>query len=256
MAITAGVVSLLSVGSNQVQLVATPATGAVGSVTQQWYMSTAPFVAPAGDLLVGETSLSLSLSNLIPNTAYYFTLRYEDSTGPVFVNSNQLVVTTVPAQQRINIFAQAPFLGMLDLKVGPTNVIAGQVDVSQVTPVYNGQAMQIVNSVGGIPKFAAVTSPNTPQFTWGFIVYDIKSRLYNVGDRFEIAMNGSCMWLYATEAIPAGSQVVLDTTSPGAVQLPGHSANMVGVGVALDQATAYGQLIRVIITAPSYTVFP
>ncbi len=257
MAFVAGTISLVSVSSNSAQLAVTPSTGGTGAVTQQWYFSDATGFTPpgAGLAVAGGTGLSVTANNLIPNTVNYFRVIFTDSTAATVLTA-QLAVTTTSASQSMNQFAQSPFLGQLDLMVGPTNTYAGQVDAGQTTPVYAGTAMKIVNTTGGIPKFVACTAQTDE--TWGFVSYDVKSRVYVAGDRFEIATAGSCMWLYATAQTDSGEQVVLGAVSPGSVSpVSGpHTANSILVGRALDQATAYGSLIRVLLESPSHTEIP
>lgn len=256
MSLTAGVLSLVAVQSSTAQLATTVATGGTGPYTYQWYRSTTTGFSPGGgNILTGQTALSLSDSGLIPNTIYYYKVVYTDTgNSNTTVNSTQLVVTTVAPSQSINSFAQAPFLGSLDLKVGPTNVTAVQIDVTQATPLYGGSAVKVVNNGNGAPTVVgcAADSDNV----WGFICYDIKSASYIAGSRAEIAQAGSCMFLYATEAIARGDQVVLDLTSLGAVQDASGATGDNIVGYAYDQATAYGQLIRVYLKTPSFAVVP
>ena len=95
-------------------------------------------------------------------------------------------------------------------------------------------------------------SPSLIHQVWGFLVYDIKSASYVSGNRCEIAQAGACMYLYATTAIARGAQVVLDLTSPGSVQAATGSDTI--IGYAYDSATAYGQLIRVVLSTPSFLV--
>lgn len=257
MAFVAGTISLVSVSSNSAQLAVSASSGGVNPVSQQWYVSTTNGFTPGvGNAIAGATGLSVSQSSLIPNTTYYYKVVFTDS-APATVTSAQFTVTTASASQSMNQFNQAPFLGQMDLMVGPTNVYAGQIDESQSGPVYAGTAMKIVNSsFGGIPKFVACTAATDE--TWGFVAYDVKSRVYLPGDRFEIATAGSCMWLYATAQINSGAVVILDPSSQGAVAPASgtHPANSFEVGRALDQAAAYGSLIRVLLECPSNTVIP
>jgi hypothetical protein len=248
MVLTAGVITQQSVGYNSAQLISTSATGGTGPYTQQWYRSTTTgFVPGAGNILAGQTGLTLSDSGLIPNTVYFYKVVYTDAVAAT-VTSSQYATTTTPASQGINQFAMASFLGMIDLKVGNTNVTAGQVDVTQSGLLYGGSAVKVIDGPNGIPTIVACTADTDN--VWGFIVYDIKSQAYAIGSRCEIAQQGSCIWLFATTAIARGSQVVLDLTSSGAVQAATGVDTI--VGYAFDQATAYGQLIRVILTTPSF----
>lgn len=254
MTLTAGVLTLVSESSSTVNAVSTAASGGVGPYTQQWYRSTTTGFSPGGgNILAGQTALSLSDSGLIPNTPYYYKVVYTDTgNSNATVNSTQLVVTTFSPSQNQNQFMQAPFLGDLDLKVGPTNVVGMIVDSSQSGFLYAGSAVKIVNNALGVPSFIGCTAD--ADAVAGFIAYDIKSRLYKPGDRAEVALQGTCLFLYATTAIARFGQVVLDVTSPGSVQSAVGQTGAAIVGYAYDQASAYGQLIRVIVGTPSFQV--
>jgi hypothetical protein len=252
MTLTAGILTLQSVGSTTDQLVTTAASGGTGPYTQQWYRSTTTGFSPgSGNIITGATGLTLNDSGLIPNTPYFYKVVFTDVGASATVNSAQLAVTTIAASENINQFAMAPFLGMLDLKVGNTNVNAGQIDVTQSGLLYGGSSVNVVNNSNGIPT--VIGSATDTDNVWGFIVYDIKSQSYGIGARCEIAQAGSCIWLYATTAITRGTQVVLDLSSPGSVQAATGSDTV--IGYAYDQATAYGQLIRVVLKTPSFLAF-
>jgi hypothetical protein len=250
MSYTAGTLSILSVSSNSDQLSSTQATGGTGPYTVQWYRSTTTGFSPGGgNIITGATSLTLNDSGLIPNTPYYYKVVYTDTGfSNDTITSSQLTVTTTAPSQSQNQFSQAPFLGETDLKVGPTNVTEAMIDVTQSGLLYAGSAVNVVNGPNGIPT--VVGSATDTDNVWGFIVYDIKSQSYPVGARCGVAQLGTCIWLYATNAIARGAQVVLDLTSPGGVQAATGSDTI--VGYAYDQATAYGQLIRIVVSTPSF----
>lgn len=253
MALTAGTISLISKTSNTAQLNVTPATGGTGPYTQQWYRDTQSGFSPGvGNIIAGATALTLNDSGLIPGTTYYYKVVFTDTgDSNAEVTATQLAVTMDNPGQNINQFSEQPFLGMLDLKVGPTTVVAGQIDSTQLTELYGGSAVKLVDSADGAPKVVGCEADSDDVF--GFIVYDIKSKAYNAGDRCEIAMKGSCMFLYATEAIARGAQVVLDLTSLGSVTGASGESGANIVGWAYDKATAYGQLIRVMLETPSFS---
>lgn len=246
----AGVLTLQNAGSNTTQIVTTSASGGVGPYTQQWYRSTTTGFTPgSGNILTGQTGLVLNDTNLIPNTVYYYKVVYTDTGfSNDTVTSSQLAVTTIAAIQNMNQFQMSPFIGMLDLKVGTTSVFSAQVDVTQSGLLFNGSAVNVVNGPNGIPTIVASTTDSDN--IAGIIVYDIKSQSYAVGARCEVAFAGSCMWLYATTAITRFNQICLDLTSPGSVQAATGTNTI--IGFAFDQATSYGQLIRVILTTPSF----
>lgn len=253
MVLTAGTLSIVQVQSNTDNLISTAATGGTGPYTNQWYRSTTSAFTPgSGNILTGQTALTIADSGLIPNTLYYYKVIYTDTgLSNDTVTASQLAVTTVAPLQSPNSFAQAPFLGQLDLKVGPTNVVSMQIDTTQATALFAGTAVNVVNNGNGIPT--VIASAADTDSVAGFIVYDIKSASYPSGTRCEVAMAGTCIFLYATTAIARFAQVVLDLTSPGSVQAATGSDTV--VGYAYDQATAYGQLIRVILSTPSFLAY-
>jgi hypothetical protein len=253
MALTAGTISVISKTSNTAQLNVTPATGGTGPYTNQWYRDTSNGFSPgAGNIIAGATELTLNDTGLIPGTTYYYKVVQTD-TGHSNdqVTATQATLTTDNPGVQINSFDEQPFLGMLDLKVGPTNVVAALIDLTQATALYGGSAVKLVDSADGAPKVVGCAADSDEVF--GFIVYDIKSKAYNAGDRCEIAQGGSCMWLYASAAIARGVQVVPNLSSSlGTVQDSSGQTGANKCGWAYDKATAYGQLIRVMLTCPSY----
>lgn len=250
MTITAGVASVLSVGSNTAQLSATAATGASGTVTYQWYKSiTTGFTPGGGNIIAGATSLSLSDSGLIPNTPYYWKLQATDSTGPTTVTYTQVTATTTPTQLSQNQFQLTTILGKVDLQYD-VNTVSVQIDVSQVAALYAGSAVKMVDSATGVPKVIGCAA-NSDEVL-GFINYDVKNVAYLPGNMAEISLSGNVMYLYATAAIARGAQVTLDLTSPGAVGPLVSSSGADIVGWAYDKAPAAGALIRVFLKTPSF----
>lgn len=254
MVLAAGTISLVSKSSNSAQLVVTAASGGTGPYTNQWYRSTTPGFSPDGsNIITGATALTLNNTGLIPSTTYYYkVVQVDTGHSNDTVTATQLSVSLDNPSQSINQFAQAPFLGQLDLKVGPTNVVAVQIDATQATGLYAGSAVKIVDSVDGVPKVVGCAAESDEVL--GFIAYDIKSKVYVAGDRAELVMAGGCVFLYATEAIARGVQVVLDLSSLGSVQGAAGETGSTIVGWAYDKATAYGQIIRVMVSTPSFKV--
>lgn len=254
MSLTAGTISLVSKASTTANLAVTAASGGTGPYTNQWYRSiTTGFSPGGGNIIAGATALTLADSGLIPGTIYYYKVVQTDTgNSNTTVTATQLAVTLDPPSQNINSFAQAPFVGQLDLRVGPSNVVAVQIDTSQATPLTAGTAVKIVDSVGGVPKVVGITADTDEVL--GFIVYDIKSKQYVAGDRAELAMAGCCMFLYAASAIARGVQVVPEALSPGSVQAASGLTGDKLVGWAYDKAAAYGDLIRVVLQTPSFKV--
>lgn len=249
MSITAGVITSVFIGPNSAQLSATAATGGTAPYTYQWYRDTSGtgFTPGGGNILTGQTALTLNDTNLIPNTTYYYKVVATDAV-PASVTYTALAVTTTPASLNPNQFAMLALVGTLDLRIGPTNVMAAQIDVTQSTPLYPGMPVKFVNNANGIPTvIAAGTSmPN------GYIIYDQKSPAFTAGMRCEIARSLTVMWLYSTAAIARGTQVTLDQFIASGVHQVTGSSGLPIVGEAIDQATASGQLMRVSLSVPSF----
>lgn len=256
MSLTAGTLSQVSVGSTTANLSATAATGGTGPYTQQWYRSTTSGFSPGGgNIITGATGLTLSDSGLIPNTNYFYKVVYTDTgNGNTTVNSSQLAVTTSPPALNPNQFAGTPLLGTLDELV-PIETISGAIDLSlsASTPAYAGQLVKLVaqSSSNAAPKVTPITANTDKAF--GVIVFDIKSPTFGPGARCELALS-DYVYMYATGAITQGSQVCPDITTVGGVQAATGSSNNSLIGWALDGASAAGQLIRVRLTLPTYSV--
>jgi hypothetical protein len=251
MTVTAGSLSQVAVAATTINVLASAATGGINPVTYQWYRSTTSGFTPgAGNSVSGATALALADSGLIPNTKYYYEIVATDSTASTASSSQIAIVTTAPVLSQ-NQFAQTPFVGVVDMSVGSTNVIAAQIDASAGTNVYYpGQFVKIVaNNNGGLPKVIGAAAKSDQVF--GAIRFNVKDISYGAGQNCEVAMFGTVMWFYATGAITQMAEVCLDTTSPGGVQATGNTATF--VGIALDGAAAAAALIRVMLVPnPAY----
>ncbi len=253
MTLTAGVLSQVSVASTTANLLATAATGGTSPYTYQWYRSTTTgFTVGAGNILAGKTALTLADSGLTPGTQYYYKVVATD-TGHSndTVEYVQLAVATAAPVLSPNSFAQSPYLGMVDLRF-PYNSVSVQIDTTQATPLYAGAAVKMVDSADGVPKVIGCSADSSECL--GFINFDIKTVSFVAGVGAEISMAGNVMYLYATGAIARGVQVSLDLTTNGGVRSAAGNTGDKIVGWAYDKAAAAGQLIRVFLKTPSFTV--
>lgn len=252
MALTAGVLSLVSVTSTTSNIAATAASGGTGPYTQQLYRSTTTGFSPgAGTLIAGATGLTFQDTGLIPNTQYYYVMVYTDTgAGSATVNSAQLSVATLATTLNPNQFAQTPIVGMIDLRFD-YDTVAAQIDVSQVTALYAGMAVKVVDSTDGVPKVIGCAANADNVF--GFINFDIKTVQYVAGSMCELSQGGNVIYLYATGPISRGKQVTLDLTTGGGVaqSVPSSGNNI--VGWSFDKAVSAGTLIRVKLICPSFT---
>jgi hypothetical protein len=255
MAITAGVVSLSAVTSTTASLVATPATAGTAPYTYQWYRSTVTGFSPgSGNILTGQTALTLNDTNLVPNTTYFYVLAATDQV-PTTVDYTQVTVLTQPQSMSQNQFSQTPYIGMPDMRYEP-NTIAAQVSPNQVAPIYNGMAVKIDTAIvqtgsNGIPQMILATA-NTDSVA-GFVIYDLKSLSYKPGDAMSVGLADTVLYLYSTTAITPFTQVQLDLTTGGGVAAKVGSSGANLVGFAFDGASAAGQLIRVYLKTPSFS---
>jgi hypothetical protein len=251
MSLAAGALSKVSVGPTTASLLSGAATGGTGPYTYQWYRSTVSGFTPGGgNIIAGATSLTLNDSGLIPNTQYYYEVIATDTgNSNATADSAQLAVQTSAPVLSPNSFAQAPIVGMIDMRFD-YDTVSAQIDVSQATPLYAGQAVKIVDSSDGVPKVVAVAANSDEVF--GFINFDIKSITFAAGQACEISMAGNYMYLYATTAISRGTQVQLDISTVGGVAAKVGSSGADIVGFAFDKAVAAGALIRVKLGVPSF----
>lgn len=246
MTYAAGALSKVLVNQTTAILSSAAATGGTGPYTYQWYRSTTNSFSPgAGNILSGQTALSLNDSGLTPGQTYYYVVVATDTgNGNATANSAQLTVIMEPAQNQ-NQFAMSPIVGMVDMQVGPTNVISAQVDVSVASAsapnnvIYGGQAVKVVaNTAGGILKVAPCTASNDQAI--GFVVYNVKDIQYVAGQNLEVALFGSVVWCFATGAITQFARCCLDVTYVGGVQATGNSATV--MGWAFDGVAAAGPI--------------
>lgn len=251
MAVTAGALTLVSKTATKVVASSAAATAGTGPYTYQWYRSlTSGFTPGGGNILSGETSLTLEDDGLIPGTQYYYKVVATDTGDSNATDeSEQLSVITDIATPSQNQFTISEILGMLDMRFNP-NSVAVQIASTQEGSLYAGQAVKIVDSAGGVPKVIACAADSDSVL--GFLNYNIKNAAYLAGDAAEISMAQNVMFLRATAAIARGAQVALDLTTIGGVKPVSGSGGENIVGWAFDKAVSAGDLIRVMLTTPSF----
>lgn len=149
--------------------------------------------------------------------------------------------------QAINQFKQAPVQGELDLSTQGT-VISARVSPNQATALIAGQAVKLDTTVtGGLPAFKALAANTDVSF--GFVCRNIKDQSFAADARFELAMNGTIMFMTAGAAITRGAKLEVVYTTNKVITNAG--TNPV-VGFALDAASANNDLIRVFCIPQSY----
>ncbi len=255
MSLTAGVISQVSVGAQVASLALTAATLGTAPYAYQWYRSTTTGFSPGGgNILTGKTALTLSDSGLIPGVTYFYKNVVTDSASPspATATAAQLAVTTSLNVLNQNQFQQSSYLGMIDMAYN-FNTVPVIIDSTQSGTLYSGAPVKIVaSSLGGGPPHVIGCAANSDACI-GFLNYDIKNVGWVAGQAAEMSMKGNVMYLYATAAITQFAQVELDVVNGGVA--PKGSAGNSYVGWAFDGAAAMGQLIRIYIETPSFTLF-
>ena len=254
MALAVGPISVVSVGSTSDSLLSAAASGGVGPYTYQWYRSTASGFTPGGgNLVAGATSLSLQDSGLTPGTQYYYKIVVTDTgNADATATSAQASVLTSASSPNPNQFTLAPYLGMLDLRFNG-DTIACEFDPAGSGTLVGGQAVTFSVNASGLPL--VVPSLLASDDVAGYVNYDIKSAVFNPGNRLEISLAGNVMYLYAALAINRGQFVtslpsaVAGGTNGGVVPVTGSSGNPI-VGYALD-TQPIGNLIRIFLQTPA-----
>lgn len=148
--------------------------------------------------------------------------------------------------QQQNAFVQAPTQGDVDLRNGSGQTIAAEIDASSAGSLVPGQAVKVVDSVGGVPKVVECAANSDD--VYGFINFNLKDRLYNAYDKVELsAMRNNVMYMTAAEAISRGGKVMIVVTGS---KVANRAGGGICIGRAFDKAVNVGDLIRVTIDLP------
>lgn len=143
--------------------------------------------------------------------------------------------------QAINQFGQLPLQGQIDQLLSP-NTIPCVVDLSQSGQLVAGQAVKLVDNLGGPPKIIGCTADTDVVF--GYINYSTKTSAYNPGDACQVSISWNVMYMTASAAIARGAPI--KPVISGQKIVTAAAGNLVS-GYAFDKATANGDLIRVLI---------
>jgi len=126
-----------------------------------------------------------------------------------------------------------------------TESISGIVDASQSDALLPGDPVKIVATSKGLPHFAKAAVGDVVA---GFVEWNVIRPSYAAGKICQISMAGNVMYMEAGAAIQAGSLVnITDMTDVLIGAAAGAGSKL---GIALEAATAAGQLIRVKIGEP------
>lgn len=137
-----------------------------------------------------------------------------------------------------NQFAQTPVVGAPDLAFN-FNTKSVLIDPESVaTKLVAGQAVKLV--AGAVPQILVDQAASADK-PFGVIIFSLKKNTYTKGQTVEVACKGNVVYLEAAAAITRGATVENVPTGP-TVQTKASGAQL---GIALDQASAAGDIIRV-----------
>jgi len=150
---------------------------------------------------------------------------------------------------QMNQMAQTPLKAQL-AAIFNANTLPVMIDPAQVGTLYAGDFVKLVNATGKnilVQKAAATDSP------FGVIIFTPKKQSYVAGDAVEVACDMSVVFLESAGVIARGANV--EYTPTGTLVTSTGGVNPI-CGIALDNATAANQLIRVLVrTSPVTGVF-
>ncbi len=146
---------------------------------------------------------------------------------------------------KMNVFA--PTEEIKGRKVLPANTesFSGVIDSEVEVSVVPGTPMKIVATSAKLPHFAPAESGD---IIAGFLEWNIIRTQYVANDMCQVSPATNVMYMEASGAIDAGVNVAMDSLSDITIQAAGSDDPV--IGLALEAATAAGDLIRVKIGAP------
>lgn len=148
-----------------------------------------------------------------------------------------------------NQFAMIAVQGDLDLQYGG-GVISALVSSAQATPLVAGQAVKMDTTVGHgmIPILGLAANTDA---TFAFVIRTLKDQSFPANQAVEIAIQGSVMQMTSGATITRGDK--LEVVQSNNTVITNAGTNPV-VGFALNTVTTPGDLVRVYILTPGYTV--
>lgn len=151
--------------------------------------------------------------------------------------------------QNINSFSIGKEPGQLDLQNSFVPRVISVIADSALVP---GQAVKLVDGTSKIPHVTAVTADTDEVF--GYVAYNTIKGTYAIGDKIDVALTGSIMYLTAGAAIVKNADVMFVTATGKVITATG--VTKIISGRALDKASADGDVIRVYIKSFADTAHP
>lgn len=148
-------------------------------------------------------------------------------------------------KQNMNQFSQTPILGQVDLIPAPDVVSAQVLPTSTLTSLQQGDPVKLVTGNSNAILVDKQTGP-TDAAVFGIIPYNARKNLYVKGDLIDVVCSGT-MYMLSSAAVVRGTTVAITsstTTTDPLVTTDATTAHFI-TGIALDEASAANQLIRV-----------
>lgn len=145
--------------------------------------------------------------------------------------------------QNLNQFKQTPLVGQPDWTVNQ-NIVPVRLDPAYAgsLPLVAGQAFRLIDVAGPVPTVTPVADATvTP---WGVMVHSMKRDTIVAGAYFDLALNGSTIWMQVSAAIARGAKVQIDPLGPTVSTLTALPTNA-SLGYTIDKPTAANAMTRV-----------
>lgn len=146
---------------------------------------------------------------------------------------------------QMNVFAPTEEVKGRRVLPANTDSISGIVDASQADALLPGDPVKIVATTKGLPHFAKA---GVGDVIAGFVEWNVIRPSYSAGKICQISMTGNVMYMEAAGAVEAGALVNITNLTTVVVGAAAGAGSK--IGLALEAATAAGQLIRVKIGEP------
>ena len=146
---------------------------------------------------------------------------------------------------QMNVFAPTEEVKGRRVLPANTDSISGIVDESQSAALLPGDPVKIVATTQGLPHFAKA---GVGDVIAGFVEWNVIRPSYPAGKICQISMTGNVMYMEAAGAVEAGALVNISDLSNVLVAAAAGAGSK--IGLALEAASAAGQLIRVKIGEP------
>lgn len=146
--------------------------------------------------------------------------------------------------QNLSQFKQSPLVGQLDWTVN-NNVVPVRLDPAYAggLPLVAGQVFVLANVVGEVPVVTPQADATVTPY--GVMIHTMKRDTILAGAYFDLALQGSTIYLQSSAAIARGAKVQNDPAGPRVATLVANTN--ASLGLCIDKPSAADQPVRVYI---------